>query len=121
LLFLLEGFLFENFRYSVDLTNIAGLALTNILGISRILNIARNNILLFIFFTTSTRGYISFTGFSYRVTKIDRTTIITFGWHNRKERNFWLLSEISYIVLKRRDDANQEGNSVTNAHVTRGP
>jgi hypothetical protein len=31
------------------------------------------------------------------------------------------LCNISYMILKRRDDANQEGNSVTNEHVTRGP
>jgi hypothetical protein len=30
-------------------------------------------------------------------------------------------SDISYVIFKRRDDANREGNSVTNAHVTRGP
>jgi hypothetical protein len=30
-------------------------------------------------------------------------------------------SDISYVVFKRRDDASQEGNSVTNKHVTRGP
>jgi hypothetical protein len=28
---------------------------------------------------------------------------------------------ISYIILKRWDNANQEGNSVTNVHITRGP
>jgi hypothetical protein len=39
-LFFLEGFLFENFRYLVDLVNIAGLVLTNILGAPRILDIA---------------------------------------------------------------------------------
>jgi hypothetical protein len=31
------------------------------------------------------------------------------------------LCDISYIIFKRRDNANQEGNSVTNEHVTRGP
>jgi hypothetical protein len=30
-------------------------------------------------------------------------------------------NDISCIIFKRRDDANREGNSVTNAHVTRGP
>jgi hypothetical protein len=29
--------------------------------------------------------------------------------------------DISYMILKRRDDTNQEGNSITNKHVTRGP
>jgi hypothetical protein len=29
--------------------------------------------------------------------------------------------DISYMIFKRRDDANQEGNSITNEHVTRGP
>jgi hypothetical protein len=68
-LFSFKGFLFENFGYLVNLTNIVGLALTNILGISYILNIAWSDILLFIFFITNIRGYVSFTGFSYRVTK----------------------------------------------------
>jgi hypothetical protein len=31
------------------------------------------------------------------------------------------LYDISYIILKRRDNTNQEGNSITNEHVTRGP
>jgi hypothetical protein len=30
------------------------------------------------------------------------------------------LRSISYIVLKRRGDANREGNSVTNTYITRG-
>jgi hypothetical protein len=85
LLFLLEGFLFENFRYSVDLANIIGLALTNILGVSRVLDIARSNILLLVLFIASTRGYVSFASFSYYVTKGNRTTIVTFGWYNRKK------------------------------------
>jgi hypothetical protein len=79
LLFFLEGFLFENFKYSVDLTNIAGFALTNILGVPRVLNIARSNILLLILFTTSIRGYVSFAGFSYRIIKRNKTTIVAFG------------------------------------------
>jgi hypothetical protein len=79
LLFLFKGFLFENFRYSVDLANIAGLALINILGAPSILNIARNNILLFIFFIVSTGGYISFTSFGYYVIKRNKTTIVIFG------------------------------------------
>jgi hypothetical protein len=76
---LLEGFLFENFKYSVDLANIAGLALTNILGVPYILDITRSNILLLIFFTASTRGYISFISFGYYITKRNKTTIVTFG------------------------------------------
>jgi hypothetical protein len=32
-----------------------------------------------------------------------------------------LLCDISYVILKRRDNANREGNSITNAHVTQGP
>jgi hypothetical protein len=32
-----------------------------------------------------------------------------------------LLCDISYVILKRRGDANRKGNSVTNAYVTRGP
>jgi hypothetical protein len=79
LLFLLKGFLFKNFKYSVDLANIIGLALTNILGVLYILDIAWSNILLLILFTTSTRGYVSFISFSYCVTKRNRTTIVMFG------------------------------------------
>jgi hypothetical protein len=79
LLFFLEGFLFENFRYSVDLINIAGFVLTNILGVPYVLDIARSNILLLILFTASTGGYVSFASFSYRVTKKNRTTIVVFG------------------------------------------
>jgi hypothetical protein len=79
LLFFFEGFLFENFKYSVDLANIISLVLTNIFGVLYILNIARNNILLFILFITSIKSYVSFTSFSYRVTKGDRITIVAFG------------------------------------------
>jgi hypothetical protein len=77
--FSFKGFLLENFKYSVDLANVVGLALTNILGILYVFNITRNNILSLILFTASTRNYISFTGFSYRVTKGNKTTIVTFG------------------------------------------
>jgi hypothetical protein len=37
----------------------------------------------------------------------------------REGRSFW--ANISYIILKRRDDTNREGNNVTNAYITRGP
>jgi hypothetical protein len=37
----------------------------------------------------------------------------------RKSNSF--LYDISYIILKRQDNTNQEGNSITNEHVTRGP
>jgi hypothetical protein len=77
--FSFKGFLLENFGYSVDLANITGLALTNILNILYILSIARSNILLLILFTTSIRAYVSFTGFGYRVTKRNKTTIVIFG------------------------------------------
>jgi hypothetical protein len=63
----------------VNLADIISLALTNILGISSILNIARSDILLLILFIISTRGYISFISFGYRVTKRNKTTIIMFG------------------------------------------
>jgi hypothetical protein len=79
LLLFFKGFLFENFKYSIDLADIAGLALTNILGVSSILNIAQNNILLFILFITSIKGYVSFISFSYRVTKGNKTIIVIFG------------------------------------------
>jgi hypothetical protein len=78
-LLFLEGFLFENFGYSVDLANITGLALTNILGILYVLSIARSDILLLILFITSIRGYVSFTSFGYRVIKGNKTTIVAFG------------------------------------------
>jgi hypothetical protein len=119
--FSFKGFLLENFGYLVDLANIVGLVLTNILGILYVLNIARSDILLLILFIASTRGYVSFTSFGYHVTKGDKTTIVMFGWYNKKERNFWFSSEISYVVFKRRDNANREGNNVTNVYVTRGP
>jgi hypothetical protein len=77
-LFSFKGFLFENFRYLVDLINIISFVLTNILGILYILNIAQSDILLLILFITSTRGYISFTGFSYYITKKNKTIIVIF-------------------------------------------
>jgi hypothetical protein len=79
LLLFFKRFLLENFRYSVDLADIIGFALTNILGVLDILNIARSNILLLILFIISIRGYVSFTSFSYYVTKGDRTIIVIFG------------------------------------------
>jgi hypothetical protein len=79
LLFFFKGFLLENFRYSVDLADIISLALTNILGISSIFNIARNNILLFILFIISIKDYVSFISFSYYITKRNRITIVIFG------------------------------------------
>jgi hypothetical protein len=119
--FCFKGFLFENLGYSINLADIAGLALTNILGISSMFHITRSNALSPVVFTTSTRSYVSFTSFSYRVIKGNRTTIVAFGWYNRKKRRSWLSSNISYMILKRRDDANREGNSITNTHVTRRP
>jgi hypothetical protein len=77
--FSFKGFLLENFGYSVDLINITGLALTNIFSILYILSIARSDILLLILFITSTRGYVSFTGFSYYITKRNRIIINIFG------------------------------------------
>jgi hypothetical protein len=74
-----KGFLLENFGYSVDLVDIIGLVLTNILGVSSVFNIAQNDILLFILFTVSIKGYVSFISFSYRVIKGNKTTIVTFG------------------------------------------
>jgi hypothetical protein len=79
LLFFFERFLFENFRYLVDLANIISLALINIFGVLYILNIARSNILSLILFIASIRGYVSFISFSYRITKGDRIIIVTFG------------------------------------------
>jgi hypothetical protein len=51
-LFCFKIFLFENFRYSIDLTNIINLILTNIFGISSILDIIQGDILLLILFIT---------------------------------------------------------------------
>jgi hypothetical protein len=79
LFFFFKRFLLENFGYSVDLIDITGLALTNILGISSILNIARSDILLLILFIASIKGYVSFTSFSYRVTKGNKIIIVIFG------------------------------------------
>jgi hypothetical protein len=79
LLLFFKGFLLENFGYSVDLVDIAGLALTNILGVSSIFNIMQNDILLFIFFITNTKSYIFFISFGYCITKRNKTIIVMFG------------------------------------------
>jgi hypothetical protein len=79
LLFFFEKFLFENFKYSVNLANIAGFVLTNILGVLYVFNIARSNILLFILFIASIEGYISFASFSYHITKGNKIIIVAFG------------------------------------------
>jgi hypothetical protein len=76
--FSFKGFLLENFRYSVDLANIAGLALTNILGILYVLSITQSDILLFILFIASIKDYVSFIGFSYYITKRNKITIVIF-------------------------------------------
>jgi hypothetical protein len=78
-LFSFKGFLLEDFGYPVDLANIAGLVLTNILGILYMLNVTRSDILLLILFIASTRDYVFFTSFSYCITKENKTTIVTFG------------------------------------------
>jgi hypothetical protein len=78
-LFCFKGFLFEDFRYSVDLVNIASLALINTLGILGIFYIARDNVLSLAFFITSIRSYVSFSSFGYRVTKRNKTIIVIFG------------------------------------------
>jgi hypothetical protein len=77
-LFCFKGFLFENFRYSIDLANIISLALIDILGMSSIFYITRGDILSLVFFITNTRSYISFSSFSYRVTKGDKITVVIF-------------------------------------------
>jgi hypothetical protein len=78
-LFSFKRFLLENFRYSVDLINIISLVLTNILGILYMFSIARSDILLFILFITSIKGYVFFTSFGYRITKKNKITIVIFG------------------------------------------
>jgi hypothetical protein len=77
-LFYFKGFLFENLRYTVNLTNIIGFILVNILSILGIFNSTRNNILLIILFITNTRSYVSFACFCYYITKGNRTTNVTF-------------------------------------------
>jgi hypothetical protein len=77
--FSFKGFLLENFRYLIDLANIISLALTNILGILYIFNIARSDILLFILFIASIRGYVSFISFGYHIIKRNKTIIVIFG------------------------------------------
>jgi hypothetical protein len=78
-LFYFKRFLFENFKYSIDLANIASLVLIDILGISGIFYIARDDILSLVLLITSTRNYVSFSSFSYRVIKGGRTIVVTFG------------------------------------------
>jgi hypothetical protein len=87
-LFCFKKFLFENFGYSIDLVNIIGLALANILGAPSILYITRGDILSFVFFIASIRNYVFFSNFSYCITKGNRTIVVIFGWHDRKERGF---------------------------------
>jgi hypothetical protein len=38
----------------------------------------------------------------------------------KKRKGSSLSCDISYVILKYRGDTNREGNSITNAHVTRG-
>jgi hypothetical protein len=78
-LFCFKKFLFENFRYSIDLTNITSLVLTNILGAPSMLYITWGDILLFVLFVANAKSYVSFSSFSYRVAKKNRITIVIFG------------------------------------------
>jgi hypothetical protein len=39
----------------------------------------------------------------------------------KEKKGGGFLYNISYMILKCWGDANREGNSVTNTHVTRGP
>jgi hypothetical protein len=77
-LFCFKGFLFENFRYSIDLANIISLVLTNILGVSSMFYIIQGDILLIVLFITNTRSYIPFSSFSYYVIKGNRIIVIIF-------------------------------------------
>jgi hypothetical protein len=52
LLLFFQGFLFENYKYTIDLVNIIGFALTNILSTTYIFNITRSDILLPILFVS---------------------------------------------------------------------
>jgi hypothetical protein len=63
----------------VNLANIINLVLADILSITYIFNIARNNIYIFIFFVSRIYSYISFASFFYYVTKRNKTTVSMFG------------------------------------------
>jgi hypothetical protein len=45
----------------------------------------------------------------------------TLRGYNKKKGGLRGFNDISYLIFKRRDNANQEGNNITNTHVTRGP
>jgi hypothetical protein len=100
LLFLFQKLLFENYKYSVDLTNITGLVLTNIFSITHVFSITRSNILFLILFVSRIYSYISLDSFFYYVTKGNGATVGILGWYNRKEGKPWPLGDFSYIVLK---------------------
>jgi hypothetical protein len=73
-------------------------------------------------FAAGTRGHFG-AHTIYAESKVDlfHTFAGTLGGYDRKEGRTWGFSDISYMILKRRDNASREGNSVTNTHVTRGP
>jgi hypothetical protein len=74
-LFLFEKFLLKNCRYTIDLANVIGLALTDIFNATGIFDIAGGNILLSVLLVSGTRSYISFTSSFYNITKGNGTTI----------------------------------------------
>jgi hypothetical protein len=73
-------------------------------------------------FAAGTRGYFG-TYTIYIKNKVDLFRIFAgmLGGYDRKEGRTWGFSNISYVILKRRDNASRKGNSITNTHVTRGP
>jgi hypothetical protein len=73
-------------------------------------------------FATGTRGYFdAYTIYTESKVNLFRMLAGTLGGYDIKEGRTWGSSDISYVILKRRDDASREGNSITNTHVTRGP
>jgi hypothetical protein len=93
-LFSFKRFLFENFRYSVDLANIISLALTNIFSILYILSITRSDILSLILFIASIKGYISFTSFGYYITKKTKQQSLYSGSIIGKKETFGLQAKL---------------------------
>jgi hypothetical protein len=39
----------------------------------------------------------------------------------KKKKGGSLSYDISYVILKHRDNTNREGNNITNTYITRGP
>jgi hypothetical protein len=72
---LFETILFRYLGHTVDLANIIGLALTNVLNITRVFLIARSDIGFFVFLATRTKRYTFSTSTFNSFTK-DKVTSI---------------------------------------------